>query len=88
MRIPNRIATVTENGLEYEASQRHPEILMRDMGVDEGSKGVATPGVRTSEGGRLQEERAGGEGLLRAVAARGKHVGQDRVDVQLAAMKS
>ncbi len=48
LRILNRIVTVTENGLEYEADQRHGEILMRDMGVDESSKGVATPVVSTT----------------------------------------
>ncbi len=48
----NRLATVTENGQEREADQRHAEILMRDVVVDEGCKGVVTPGVRTSEGGQ------------------------------------
>ncbi len=28
----NRIATLTEHGLEYQADQRHLEILMKDMG--------------------------------------------------------
>ena len=45
---------VTEDGLEYEADQRHAEILMRDMGMDESCKGVVTPGVSAGEwrGGR------------------------------------
>ncbi len=47
VRISNRIATVTENGLDYEAEQRHAEILMRGMGINEGSKGVVAPGVCT-----------------------------------------
>ncbi len=50
VRILSRIATVTGNGLEHESGQRHAEILMRHMGIDEGSQGVATPGVSTSEG--------------------------------------
>ena len=49
VRILNRIVTVTKDGLEYEADQRHAEILMKDMGVDEGSKGVTTQGSN-SEG--------------------------------------
>ena len=49
VRILNRIVTVTKDGLEYEADQRHAEILMRDMGVDEDCKGVVTPGVSESE---------------------------------------
>ena len=39
VRILSRIVTVTENGLEYEADQGHAKILMRDTGIDEGSKG-------------------------------------------------
>ncbi len=43
--------TVTDLGLEREADQRRAEILMKDMCIDESSKGV-TPGVvSTSEGG-------------------------------------
>ncbi len=38
MRILNRIVTVTDQGLEYEADRRHAEILMKDMCIDEGSK--------------------------------------------------
>ncbi len=38
VRILSRIATVTENGLEYEADQRHAEISMSDMGIDEGRR--------------------------------------------------
>ena len=51
VRILNRIVTVTENGLEYEADQRHAEIFMKDMGNDEGSRGLTTPGSN-SEGGQ------------------------------------
>ncbi len=51
----NRIATVPDSGLEYEADQRRAEILMKDMGIDEGSKGVSTLGVSTSEGGKRRE---------------------------------
>ena len=71
VRILNRIVTVTENGLEYEADQRRAEILMREKGVDEGCEGVVTPGVSTTEGGQAGEVLVGGESLFRAVAARG-----------------
>ena len=85
LRILNRIVTVTENGLEYEADQRHAEILMRDMGVDENCKGVVTPGVTVSEGGHTGEVLVGEETRFRAVAARGNYLGQDRMDMQFAA---
>ena len=82
VRILNRIVTVTDKGLEYEADQRHAEILIKDMGINEGSKGITTPGVVTSEGPAGEE----GEGsLLRAVAARVNYLGQDRMDMQFAA---
>ena len=58
---------------------------MRDMGIDEGRKGVVTPGVSTTEGGQTGEVLVGGESLLRAVAARGNYLGQDRMDMQFAA---
>ena len=74
VRILIRIVTVTENGLEYEADQRHAEILMRDMGIDESSKGVVTPGVSVAEGGQSGEILVGGESFFRAVAARGNYL--------------
>ena len=46
VRILNRLARVTSGGLDYEADQRHAEILMKDMGIDEGSKEVTTPGSK------------------------------------------
>jgi hypothetical protein len=85
VRILNRIVTVTENGLEYEAGQRHAEILMRHMGTDESSNGVVTPGASTAEGGQTGEVLVGGESLSRAVAARGNYLGKDRMDMQFAA---
>jgi hypothetical protein len=58
---------------------------MRDIGIDYGSKGAMTHRVSTNEGGQAQEERTRGESLIRAVAGRGKYLGPDRVDMQLAA---
>ena len=85
VRILNRIVTVTKDGLEYEADQRHAEILMRDMGVDESCKGVVTPGVSASDGGPTGETAVGEGSQFRAVAARGNYLGQDRMDMQFAA---
>ena len=41
MRILNRAVTMASGVLEYEADQKHAEILMKDVGIDEGSKGHA-----------------------------------------------
>ncbi len=59
--------------------------MMRDVGIDEGSNGVVTPGVSATEGGQTGQVLVGGESLFRAVAARGNYLGQDRMDMQFAA---
>ncbi len=37
VRILIRIVDITESGLEYEADQKHAEIMVRDLGLREGS---------------------------------------------------
>ncbi len=79
--------------LEYEAARRHAQIVMRDMGIDESSKGVVTPGILCMSkggGGRLHERECragqeGGDSLFRDGAAPGNYLGQDRMDMQFAA---
>ncbi len=56
VRILNGIVTVTEKGLEYEADQRHVEIIVNDLELTSESKGVVTPGV-------IEKEDDGGEEL-------------------------
>ncbi len=83
MRISNRIVTVANGGLEYEADQRHAEILMKDVGKDEGSRGVNTPGSNGEGGQDVKGDTS--ETKFRAVAATGNYMGQDRMDMQHAA---
>ncbi len=71
---------MASGGLEYEADQRHAEILMKDMGIDEGSKGVTTPGCNSEGGQEVNGDRS--EIRFRAVATRGNYLGQDRVDIR------
>ena len=89
VRILNRIVSVGENGLEYEADQRHAEIVMRDLGVHEGSKGLSTPGSTQEssydQGGHSKVGEFPGDSVYRAVAARSNYLGQDRFDMQFAA---
>ncbi len=47
----NRIVTVANDGLECDADQMHAEILMKDMGIDVGGRGVTTSGS-DGEGGQ------------------------------------
>jgi hypothetical protein len=49
VRIIDGMATVTEQGLEYEADHTHGEILMKLASINGASKGVVTPGAKASE---------------------------------------
>ena len=74
---------MTGEGVEYEADQRHAELMVREMGVQLNSKGVVTPGTQDpAEDGKEHEVD---QRVLRGVAARGNYLGQDRVDMQYAA---
>eukprot|EP00969_Alexandrium_andersonii_P111187 4908720-Alexandrium_andersonii.AAC.1 len=44
MRVLNRIVTWTDEGIWYEADQRHAELIIKGLGMKEESKGVVTPG--------------------------------------------
>lgn len=48
---PNRIVTRTSEGIEVEADQRHAEVLLKQMGLEEASS-AATPGVKDKGGWR------------------------------------
>ena len=43
MRILNRIVTWTDGGIQYEGDQRHVEIAMKELGLDEDSREVGVP---------------------------------------------
>ena len=81
VRILNRIISWEDGvGINYEADQRHAEILVEAMNL-QSSKIVSTPGIKES----------GGEGTLcdqgteyRAIAARSNYLAQDRPDIQFA----
>ena len=45
VRILNRVIAWNEDGITYEADQRHAEIVVRELGL-EGAKAVSTPGSR------------------------------------------
>ena len=54
MRILNRIACWTEDGIEYEGDQRHVEICMRELGLKEESRELVIPCDKTA--GKLEED--------------------------------
>ena len=44
MRVLNRIATLAEDGLEYEADQRRAELILRELDLVR-AKPMSTPGT-------------------------------------------
>ena len=85
--ILGRSVRWTTEGIEYEGDRRHRESLLKEEGLDEGSKPVVSP-VERSEGrpdGGDEVELVGEERRrFRSMAARLNYVGQDRSDVQYA----
>jgi len=45
VKILNRILTLTNKGVEYEADPRHAEIVIKELGLTD-AKGVVTPGTK------------------------------------------
>ena len=71
VRILNRVVTVTDEGIEYEADQRHSEIIVRELGLDSKSKTVVTPGIKDSSGEAKPSQLSSHDiTMFRAMAAR------------------
>jgi len=85
-KVLNRIIRATKDGFEYEADQRHGELIVKTLSLD-AARPISTPG----EDGKpwLEEEEAK---LLdaaqateyRALAARANYLSADRPDIQYA----
>ena len=97
VRILNRVVGWSKNGLLYEADQRHAEIAVRDLGLDN-AKAAPTAGTREEQeaasvpttGQKIEvveelfELSAKEARWFRGVAARCNYLAQDRVDLQYA----
>ncbi len=79
VRVLNRVVSSTKEGIEYEVDQRHAEIIVRDVGLTENSKGASTPGVNDESG--TGKEGEANETLYRAFAARANYLAQGRLDI-------
>ena len=55
IRILNRVVEWTDTGIEYEADQRHAEIIAKEMNLDENSRSVATPGIKIQSNMRMKK---------------------------------
>ena len=95
VRILNRVIKWTDHGITYEADQRHAEIVVRDLGLED-AKPAPTPGTREEfnkaslpkgvlgieteeQSPELDKKEAS---AYRGVAARLNYLAQDRPDLQ------
>ena len=85
MRILNRIITWTDNGIQYEGDQRHVEIAMRELGLDEGSREVGVPIVKDEDDkeSNIELDKSAAK-QYRGIIARMNYLGQDRSQIQFA----
>ena len=85
IRILNRILEWTAEGLNYEADQRHAEIIVEQLGLSEKKASISTPGikVKTDEDSDelLNPSQAS---MYRGMVARANFLASDRVDIQFA----
>ena len=69
----------TSEGIIIEADQRHAELIVKDLGLNEKTHAVSTLGLKAKEKevdeGRLTKELAT---MYRANVARGNYLSQDR----------
>merc|ERR1712026_17727 len=78
----------TEEGWEYEADQRHGEIIVRETGMGE-AKPVTTPVAEEKEEEDDDEPLQNGEARwYRGVAARGIYLSLDRPDTTFASKEA
>jgi hypothetical protein len=85
-RILNRVIRVTPAGWEYEADQRHAEIMMMAMNLEK-AKSVSTPSEDPKEWEKEENEKpldADDARNFRSIAARGNYLAADRADIQYA----
>ena len=97
VRILNRVVRWTDSGLTYEPDQRHAEMVIRDLGL-ENAKIVTSPGTKEDQalasvppvGISVEIEddtpllNTVEAKLYRGVTARCNYLAQDRVDIQYA----
>ena len=84
-RILNRVLRVTESGWELEADQRHADILVRQLNL-ENAKPVSTPSEDKCIHMQEDEEELSYDMTrqYRELAARANYLAQDRSDIQCA----
>ena len=85
IRILNRMVTWTSQGIEYEADQRHAELIIAGCGLVGNSKPIGTPGTKLPEEEDDEEEVSDEDQVqYRALVARANYLALDRTDIQFA----
>ena len=75
----------TEEGIIIEADQRHAELIVQDLGLNDKTKAVSTPGLKEKGNEEEEEELPSNLATMyRANVARGNYLTQDRSDIQFA----
>ena len=88
--ILNRVIRWTESGVEYEADPRQGERLLEGLGLGDGCKATATPGLKAAIDVLKDDKVLSAEAhtTFRALAARSNYLAQDRIDLQFAAKEA
>ena len=82
--ILRRIVTWDENGISWEADQRHSDILLQELGVT--GMNIKTPAARDRQPASDDEDPLPAEQIFkyRSLAMRASYLSQDRPDLQYA----
>merc|ERR1712105_27404 len=83
----NRTLKLSENGVEIIGDKKHSDILLREWGLQEGSKEVSTPSLKELEDNNNAGEELHGDMAtkVRRGIARVNYMAQDRPDLSAAA---
>ena len=85
-KVLNRVVRITEEGWEYEADQRHGELIVATLNMSE-AKGVTSPGEDPKPWREEEEAELLGPAQAkeyRTLAARANYLALDRPDIQYA----
>ena len=83
IRILNRIIEWSNDGIWYEADQRHAEIIVKELDLESGKAKSDVPGEKITMTEEDEEELPRGQlKMYQALTARANYLAQDRSDIQ------
>ena len=86
IRILNRIVSWFPDRVEYEADQRHAEIIVQQMGLGNSKRSVITPAYKrdAKRNPEYKDLEPSDATQYRALVARANYLAQDRSDIKFA----